>query len=270
MIASSTGCNKPITKPSDNIQLLPTAFPDDFVVPRDFVTGNPLLGWGGGKGEITHTPIVFVHGNGHSANNWKTMATYFAKAGYTWNELWAISYLQAVEDENYNSNEGNWAEIDSFVASVLAYTGVNQVQIISHSLGVTVARSWLKHADDYNQVRSFVAIAGANHGVSFCGPDDHRGMCGELGNPESDWLKWLNSNDETPHDNTITWISIFNGSNRDIFFPIDALMNDGSVKDLRQSPSLEGAINITFPDLDHINLGTAEIVFDTIASYLNE
>jgi len=249
--------------------LLPTTLPESFITPSDYVTGNPLLGWGGGHGEIDNTPIVFIHGNAHSADNWITMATYFAEEGYSWNELWAMSYLQVVNDENYNSNEGNWQEIDEFVQAVIDYTGEEKVNIIAHSLGVTLARTWLRHTEDYAQVNTFIGIAGANHGVSFCGPDDHRGMCAELGHPDSDFLQWLNGTDETPNDNEIQWITVYNGANLDLFFPQNALMNDNTTHDLRTSPVLDGAINIQYPDMDHMRLALSKTVYDTLKNYIN-
>lgn len=262
-------CEDNADQDGEEYALLPTTLPEDFTSPSDYVTGNPLLGWGGGHGEINHTPIVFVHGNAHSADNWITMATYFAEDGYSWNELWAVSYLQVVNHEDYNSNEGNWSEIDAFVQAVLDYTGEENVNIIAHSLGVTVTRTWLKYTDDYNQISKFIGIAGANHGVSFCGPDDHLGMCGELGHPESEFLLWLNGNDETPSDDYLQWITVYNGANLDVFFPQNALMNDNTIHDLRLSPVLEGAINIQYPDINHIQLALLRTVYDTLKHFIN-
>ena len=197
------------------------------------------------------------------------MATYFAEEGYSWNELWAMSYLQVVNDENYNSNEGNWQEIDEFVQAVIDYTGEEKVNIIAHSLGVTVARTWLRHTADYAKVNTFIGIAGANHGVSFCGPDDHLGLCAELGHPDSDFLQWLNGTDETPNDNEIQWITVYNGANLDLFFPQNALMNDSTTHDLRLSPVLDGAINIQYPNMDHMQLSLSKTVYDTLKYHIN-
>ena len=173
-------CEDNTDQDEEEYTLLPTTLPESFISPSDYVTGNPLLGWGGGQGEINHTPIVFIHGNAHSADNWVTMATYFAEEGYSWNELWAMSYLQVADDENYNSNEGNWQEIDEFVQAVIDYTGEEKVIIIAHSLGVTLARTWLRHTEDYSQVNTFIGIAGANHGVSFCGQPAYSSLLTKL------------------------------------------------------------------------------------------
>lgn len=270
IISVIMGCDKPKTDDGDERDLLPNSFPADFTVPVDADSGNPLEGWGGGWGEVTHTPIVFVHGNGHSADNWITLASYFAEDGYSWNELWAIGYLgDVVTEDLFSTNEGNWAEIDDFVNEVLAYTQSEKVNIISHSLGVTVSRTWLKYSDDYDQIETFVGIAGANHGVAFCGPNQLSGLCGEVGHPGSDFLNWLNADDETPYDESLQWITIYNGAALDVFFPAQALMNDNTIHDLRNSPILEGANNIQFINLDHINLATAEAVYDTLSRYIN-
>ena len=50
-------------------------------------------------------------------------------------------------------------------------TGARQVDIVAHSLGVTVAREWMFQDNAYNMVRSLVAIEGPNHGIIDCSPD---------------------------------------------------------------------------------------------------
>ena len=262
-------CEDNTDQDGEEYALLPTTLPEGFTSPSDYITGNPLFGWGGGHGEINHTPIVFVHGNAHSADNWITMAMHFAEQGYSWNELWAVSYLQVTADESYNSNEGNWQEIDEFVQAVLDYTSEDKVNVISHSLGVTVARTWLKHAEDYPQVETFIGIAGANHGVAFCNAGLQSGLCEELGHPDSDFLQWLNDADETPNDAEVNWVTVYSGGNLDIFYPENAIMNNGDTLNLHHSPRLGGAINIELPQMDHFQLILSPTVFDTINQILN-
>ena len=59
----------------------------------------------------------------------------------------------------------------TFVRAVLTYTGSRQVDIVAHSLGVTVAREWMLQDDAYHAVRSLVAIDGPNHGIINCSPN---------------------------------------------------------------------------------------------------
>ena len=70
----------------------------------------------------------------------------------------------------------------AFVEAVIAYTGAKQVNIISHSMGVTIARKVIQggsavdhSAGSYevgpslgSKVKTFVAIAGANLGLTAC------------------------------------------------------------------------------------------------------
>src|SRR5207244_11492663 len=55
-------------------------------------------GWGGmAKGHpLRHRPVIFVHGNTRDAGDWdeagKSVKQRFLDAGYSMQELWAISY----------------------------------------------------------------------------------------------------------------------------------------------------------------------------------
>lgn len=249
---------------------LPSGFPDDFPAMYDNLTGAIQPGWGGGEGEITHTPAVFIHGLAHYAENWNTMANYFLDSGYTPAELWAISYLDLNGGDSTNSNMANFPEIKTFVDAVLEYTGKEKVNLISHSLGVTVSRAWLKSEDDYSKIEHFVGIAGPNHGVNYCAYNLVQPNCIELGHPHSDFLTWLNENDETPEDETVGYLTIYDGTGMDIFFPNNAVMNDSSIFDLRLSPQLDGAENIQFAGLGHIALQTSKDVATEIVRFLNE
>ena len=55
--------------------------------------------------------------------------------------------------------------------AVMAYTGAKQVDIVGHSLGVTLAREWMRQDDAQRLVRRFVAIDGPNQGIINCSPN---------------------------------------------------------------------------------------------------
>ena len=70
----------------------------------------------------------------------------------------------------------------AFVEAVIAYTGEKHVNIISHSMGVTIARKVVKGGVAYDhsaggydlgpslqrKVKSFIGIAGGNLGLATC------------------------------------------------------------------------------------------------------
>lgn len=148
---------------------------DDSFVPQN----APYGGFGGGSCAAANTPIIFVHGNGDEAKNWNfpsatgvpTVYAAFRAAGYTECELFGINWLS--EDErsepqnNYHRSEKAEMLAD-FVADVIAYTGADEVDIIAHSLGVTVSMHAMEYADMWSSVRRFIAISGGLRGLSAC------------------------------------------------------------------------------------------------------
>ncbi len=95
--------------------------------------------------------------------------------------------------------------------AVLQYTGARQVDIVAHSLGVTVAREWMLQDDAYRQVRALVAIDGPNHGIINCSPSPlnfwqqpssggftpNSAVCDEYGSDQTQLLATLNAAGET-------------------------------------------------------------------------
>ncbi len=249
------------------VMRLAQAFPADFPVIRDQLTGNPLSGWGG-SGEVQRRPVVFIHGNGTNAGSWITFGEYLLDQGYAPSEVWAISYLDFLGGDSANGNWANLEDIDHFISAVKTYTGSGQVDLICHSLGVTVGRAWLKAYDTYSQVSHFAGIAGANHGVAFCAGDTLSTICRELGHPQSEFLTWLNQPDETPHDSLVQYLTLYDGTGVDVFFPAQTIMSDDSVVDLRESPLLEGALNVQFTGFSHGYFLTSPASMDTVLSFL--
>ena len=214
---------------------VPNKFPKGFNVPMDDGKGEPVGGFGGGSGVITHDPVIFVHGNTRAANDWIPVYNYFLSKGYTPNELWAISWgnnsLQLID-----SNDANIGDIKSFIEEVLRYAqtinpNVKKVDVISHSLGPTIVRKSIKVFGLENLVGTHVMIAGANHGMELCAPGINT-VCDEL-YPNSPWLQALNSPEENPAP--IKHVTIYDGTGK-----YDKAFLGDHIKD---SPAINGGIN---------------------------
>jgi pimeloyl-ACP methyl ester carboxylesterase len=266
----------------------PRYFARDFPAVTDARLHGVVGGFGGLRrgGPRAHVPVVFVHGNQADAQNWLSVMLQFQRlAGYSMQEMYAVSYNglgnfyagapgaqpTAADEAYFQQNPGGFAngghgaadedelpDLCRFVQAVQAYTGSRSVDIVAHSLGVTIVRKLLA---DYPQlsrhVRAFVAIAGANHGTSVCrGIESSYYGCNEIA-PGSAWLAALNRGDETP--GSTHYETVYNGSAGDPFFdpPLD-----------ETSPRLAGAVNLTYPGAYHNDLRVDPAEVDDYLAFL--
>jgi len=89
-------------------------------------------------GDSSLLPIVFVHGQSGSAQQFETQAMRFTSNGYPQDLLFAFEY-----DTSQPTNP--LADLDAFLDGVLAQTGAAQVHAIGHSRGTSV---WTAYLDD--------------------------------------------------------------------------------------------------------------------------
>uniref|UniRef100_A0A7E4VP20 Lipase n=1 Tax=Panagrellus redivivus TaxID=6233 RepID=A0A7E4VP20_PANRE len=142
--------------------------------------------------KIKHQPVIFIHGNSDGAlddgneysSGWTASIEHFMSNGYTSAELYAITW----GDRNLTHSHGRThscvalMRVRRFIEAVLEYTNATQVDIIAHSMGVTLTRAALHGGlvrDDLgvcslgeplnDRVETFLGIAGANHGICGCG-----------------------------------------------------------------------------------------------------
>ena len=247
--------------------------------------------WGfqiGGFGGIApnaprkHFPVIFVHGNNVDHADWYVVRDDFRAAGWSDQELFALSYnglgsnngtaITRLQPEAYaehqemgwdgnvrvTNNTVNVPDLYDFILAVQAYTGSLKFSLVTHSLGVTLARKVLKdHPDLRKQVVAFVGIAGGNHGTSFCPPgsEDQVVSCDEIA-ADTPWLDALNGPDGSDETYGATkWLTVYDGSGAgDPGFAGPAYA---------ESPALLGAQNRTYPGTYHNDLRVVpEIVRD--------
>jgi pimeloyl-ACP methyl ester carboxylesterase len=266
-------------------------FPADFPELVDHEWGFRIGGFGGiERGlPIERPPVIFVHGNTADHGDWYPVRDDFVAAGWSEQELWALSYngLGAnvsstearpnpkAEDERAEmghdgvsratSNEVNVPDLVDFIEAVRDYTGSERFSLVSHSLGVTIARRSMQLRPDLAaDLVAFVGIAGANHGTSLCPPGSEGVVvgCDEIA-MGTDWLAELNGPDgerETYGDTT--WMTIRDGSgltDRAFLTPVYA-----------DSPVLKGATNLDYPLADHNELRLREDIVATYRTFIEE
>jgi len=254
-----------------------TSFPAGFPRIVDASLGVPVIGFGA-AGELERTPVVFLHGNNDTPfatacnpyGNVHDMAQYFLDHGYRASELWALGYqgdqCDLLSDQTRRSGAAhstlaNVPDLRAFVHAVLDYTGARQVDVVGHSLGVTLARAWMKEDHAWQLVRRLVAIDGPNHGIINCSPDPlnywqlpalggftpDSAICAEYGSDHTPFLSWLNHGNET--QGPTRYLVIRNADTSFVYFsrqdgaiaPVPAEDRDWQPHDFSRSAELDGA-----------------------------
>lgn len=233
------------------------------------------------RAPLKHVPVIFVHGNNVDHADWYPVRDAFKKAGWTDQELWALSYnglggnngsaLHTANPERdaehremgwdgttrVTSNDVNVPDLHAFVRAVQTYTGTKKFTIVAHSLGVTVARKTLKvHQSLRRDLVAFVGIAGPNDGTTFCPPGSggQVASCDEIA-AGTQWLAELNGpagSDETY--GPAKWLTVYDGTGYGdpaYVGPTYAL-----------SPELRGATNKAFPGTYHNDLRLSPGIVD--------
>ena len=275
-----------------------TSFPPGFPTIDDASLGTPVLGFGG-AGPVSRTPVILLHGNNDTpypttCNPYygaiHSLAQYLADHGYAPSELWGLGYqgdqcdlltTPTNRSAYAHSTAANIPDLDRFVRAVLAYTGAKRVDIVGHSLGVTLARAWMKSDHTGHLVRRLVAIDGPNHGIISCSPSPlnywqapanggftpDSAICQEYGSADSPFLTWLNRGDETTGPTRYLVIrnvgpDFVYAPAQDGFLPgVPAEDSQGRSHDFSESARLDGAreVDLTGQGVYDPILGTSHL-----------
>lgn len=101
----------------------------------------------------THRPIVFVHGFLASGDTWSNAVRFFGNAGYCKERLYVF-------DWNTLAGNGKQNEIllAQFIQRVLITTGAEKIDLVGHSAGGGLSRSFLKDSILSKQVAHYIHI----------------------------------------------------------------------------------------------------------------
>jgi pimeloyl-ACP methyl ester carboxylesterase len=260
-----------------------TTFPDHFPVIRNFYLGAPVIGFGSDVGRIEHVPVIFLHGNNDTPfatacnpfGRIQAFAQFFLDHGYRPSELWGLGYqgdqCDLVPDNTHRSGVSHTTAaavpiLREFVQAVLDFTGAKRVDIVAHSLGVTVAREWMLQDNAYRKVRGLVAIDGPNHGIIDCSPSPANfyqlasgggftpssAVCDEYGSDHTQLLTVLNAAGEMPPPTSYLVIRnkpgtpdfVYNSLADGVLPGVPAEDRDGNPHDFTESAGLAGADTI--------------------------
>lgn len=121
--------------------------------------------------------------------------------------------------------------LDRAVRAVLAETGARSVDLVGYSAGGVTVRVWLTDHRGGDLARRIVTLGSPHHGTEVAGlaadiaPDSCPAACQQLA-PESDLLRALNADDETPDGPA--WVSIWTEADKTVT-PPDSGSLDGAL-----------------------------------------
>ena len=261
-----------------------STFPASFPVIEDTSLAQPVIGFGA-AGPVTHTPVILLHGNNDTPfptacnpyGSIQALAQYLANHGYATSQLWGLGYQgdqcdlgvdPTLRSRIAHTNAANVPDLRRFVRAVLAFTGAKQVDIVGHSLGVTLAREWMREDSAQPIVRRLVAIDGPNHGIINCSPDPANywqapaaggftpssDVCQEVGSPNTPFLQLLNGPGGSGETEGPTRVLVIRNADASfVYFPVQdgaippvpAIDAYGNPTDFSRSASLRGAREIS-------------------------
>jgi triacylglycerol lipase len=154
------------------------------------LVGGAYGGKSSDSDKLQHNPIVFFHGNSDVAVGTNDLFTgfsktieYFLSMGYSKSEMyittWGPGDKTKASDQTHSKEYLTY--LRAFTEAVIAYTGADKINVISHSMGVTLGRRVIKGgkvnaaASPFNlgpslanKVDTFIGIAGATWGLTTC------------------------------------------------------------------------------------------------------
>src|SRR5688572_8495829 len=84
------------------------------------------------------TPVIFVHGNSGSAQQFETNAMRLTSNGFPQRRIFAYEYNTLTPN-----NDAAISGLHGFIADVQARTGSDKVDVLAHSRGTTVMHAYL-------------------------------------------------------------------------------------------------------------------------------
>lgn len=137
-----------------------------------------------------HNPILFIHGWSQNASNWTTIKDKLLQDGWKSDLLFAKTFSNITNLSN-GANEKNAQEIAAWADEILANTGSQKIDLISHSMGGLSTRYYVKFLGGDKKVNCYISLASPHHGSTVAI------LAGDM-SPNSPLLKKLNDGDETP------------------------------------------------------------------------
>ncbi|MFL0799214.1 MAG: lipase [Agarilytica sp.] len=138
--------------------------------------------------------VVLVHGNAGSSSDWNNTYNKLKSKGYSNSQIHRPNWGSS-NAANNNHSGSEETPVKNAINSAISSSCTGKIDVIGHSMGVTLAAQQIIKAGKVSKVDSFVGIAGAYRGLLTCGvypANVPTATCGSQGlSVSSNFLDWL-------------------------------------------------------------------------------
>ncbi len=138
--------------------------------------------------------VVLVHGNTGAPSDWDNTYDLLIANGYTSSQIYRPSWGSSYAANN-NHNGSEETPVNNDISTALSTSCTGKIDVIAHSMGVTLAAQQIIKLNQSSQVDAFVGVAGAYRGLWTCGAYPWNVWtltCGYYGlSVSSPFLDWL-------------------------------------------------------------------------------
>lgn len=113
--------------------------------------------------------VVMVHGNAGYPSDWNETVNELRFRGYADSQLYRPSWGSKTCAACNDHGSGNVNPVKTALQQAKAASCTGKIDVIGHSMGVTLAMKAINELAYSGSVDAFVGIAGAQHGLNSCG-----------------------------------------------------------------------------------------------------
>ncbi|MBC3908888.1 alpha/beta fold hydrolase [Undibacterium umbellatum] len=113
--------------------------------------------------------VVLVHGNAGSPSDWNATVTTLKNQGYADAQLYRPNWGSKTNPAINDHGAANTNPVKASLQAAKAASCTGRIDVIGHSMGVTLAMKAINELAYATSVNSFIGIAGAQHGLGSCG-----------------------------------------------------------------------------------------------------
>jgi triacylglycerol lipase len=113
--------------------------------------------------------VVMVHGNTAYPSAWNNTVSTLKSRGYVDAQIYRPSWGSKTNAGSNDHNAANTSVVKDSMTAAFASSCTGKIDVIGHSMGVTLAMKAINELGYAGKVNSFVSVAGAQHGMNSCG-----------------------------------------------------------------------------------------------------